>query len=375
MVPIKATVTWRGTELGFGLSSPELGPAAMSDLFPGWPLIIPLQASATATGSPERLSTQGEGSGGAMRITASGSLVFSPEVVSDFAAHVRGLDLRAFAAGAPVTAFDVDGKVTLRFEGGVSMEATATVAETELSGYRVPALGVRAKYAHEVLTVTATVLDPNLATDIELELAPGGRLEFEAKSEDLKLEALARYGVNAKGRATLRSQGVLVQGRLVATADASLRAVRAGPLGVNAVTLRAQVEGAIEEPRELLVELEGDGTTLEVVGARLDRFRIESKGTGAGQLASFRGSSKRGSKLDASARLDLREELSLSEPRVDLTLVDFEIEPVLAALGRADWGVKGRIAGQVTFEEQAEPSGRERPSSSSVTERFRASET
>jgi hypothetical protein len=407
--PVSAKLGWRGAELDLGLDAPKLEPAAMRDLFGVWPVLVPAHASARAIGEPKAMKATTEGTLGESRFTGSGMLVLTPEIRSDLAVHAEKLDLRAFDSGAPETALDVDAKVTIRLADGVEVEGTATVAESDLSGQRVPPLELRGKFAKDGFVGTADVLEPKLATHAEFEISTDGRVAFRTKSADVDLEALGRYGVTAKGRASVRSEGVLENGRLRASFDASLRSASVADLRAETVNVRGTVEGPVKKPNELVVDVVAEAEKVDAAGVTLARVRATSRGLAARQAVTLEGSSHRSAELKASAELALGETPVLNDVRlrskrgddsldaaaqrvsfegggltlselsvrsaeggvrgsigsragkrvVDLTFEDLDVGRSLAAVGVASSDFSGRLDGRVHLEELgSERSGR-----------------
>ncbi len=399
--PISGELAWRGAELDLSLSSAELRQEAMRELFGGWPLVVPLRASANAVGEPSNMKVKTEGGLGPALFSGSGSLVLSPEVRSELALRAEKLDLRSFDASAPETSLDVDANVSIRLKDELQVEATATVAKSEISGYPVPTTKIHGTYARERFVGTLTIPDPKLASEAHFEISRDGKIDFSTKSSNVDLSALAPYGVKAKGRATVGSRGTLEGGRIAATFEASLGAPSAGGVRAENAVVRGRIEGPLSEPSKLSVEVIAEGQKLEAGGASLASFRATSKGSGAAHSVTLEASSEEHAKLEASAELDLgkgpelREvrvesrrgkdsvtvrakrvavgpggvsvgELSLENGkgaasgsiaaaggrrRVDLTLKDFDVARALAAFGLAAPGVAGRIDGHVRFDE------------------------
>lgn len=400
-VPVSAEVALQGAELELALRSRSLEPEAMRDLLGNWPLLVPARVSARATGEPTAMKATAEGAIGEGRFTGSGSLVLTPEVRSDLTLHAENLDLRAFDADAPETALDVKAQVSLRLADGLELRGTATVAKTEVSGHPVPPLEIRATLAKGALVAQVDVLEPKLATRADIEISPDGKVEFRTTSRDVDLEALAGYGVKAKGRATVRSEGVLERGRLRASFDASLRAPSVGDVRAEHASVHARVEGPVAKPDELAIDVVAEGEKVDAAGATFTRVRATSQGSLARQTVTLEGSSERSAELEASAELALggtpvlrdvrlrsrRGDASVEvaakrvalEPRgatlqdvslrsgeggisgsiaahggrrlVDLTFEDFDIGRALAAIGLSTTGFSGRIDGRVHFEE------------------------
>ncbi|HEX6273881.1 MAG TPA: translocation/assembly module TamB domain-containing protein [Polyangiaceae bacterium] len=399
--PLTGTLAWQKKELDLGLRSARLEPASLRELFGAWPLIVPLAASARATGELSTMKASTEANIGACRISGSGALELAPEVRSELAVRVEDFDLRSLDAVLPQTALDVDATVKLRYANGFEVETVGTFRESTVGGYAVPALRVRATYARSGLSGTATILEPKLATNAEFRVSDAGRVEFETKSEDVELAALARYGLSAEGRATLRSRGVLEAGRLDATFEGSFREPRVGGVSAENVRVRARVEGALANPGGLSVDLVTEGERLDAAGATLRRFRATARGSALRPKVTLEDASDDDTKLAASADVELGKRLVLREVRlesrrgddavsveagrvevgpggvavrdvslrsgdgsmngsvtfdgrrrvVDLTLHELDVRRVAAALGVPAPAARGRIDGRVRFEE------------------------
>jgi len=402
--PVVAEVRWQGQTLELGARSSELTPAAMQRLVPGWPLVLPLRASAQAKGEPAALQAGVEGSAGATRLTGHGSLRLVPEVRSDLNVHVEALDLRLFDAEAPATALDVDARVALALaDGAVTAGVNGTLAKLAVAGHAVPPLAVTLSYGRDRLTGTATVLDPALASELTFELSPARELSFEASAKELELGALARFGVQAEGRARAHAKGTLAGGQLAAELDATVNEGRFAEIRAANVSVRARVHGPVARAGELQIDLRADGTKLEAAGVKLAQFRATANGTVERAAVTLAGATPGGVTLDASAGLapgagptlrDVRlesshgaarlrvtaprvvvepdgvrvEELALHAGRGELTgsvvartsgtvvkLVanELELAAVLGALGLPAQGIAGRIDGRIELDERA----------------------
>ncbi|HEV8551596.1 MAG TPA: hypothetical protein VGQ57_21255, partial [Polyangiaceae bacterium] len=316
-VPFEASAGFRGDALELALRSDAATPAAMQKLVPGWPLLVPFAASAEAKGTPRELAARLEGRIENAKLSGAGRLAFTPELRGDLAVHVGGLDLRWFAAEAPATALEVDGRVALALTGaGVTVEATATLPESELSSLRLPPLALTARYAGGHVTGNARVLDPRLATDIDFTVAPGGALAFSSTSRALELGALERYGVSARGRASLRTQGSLTGDRLVVSAETVLDAPSAGGVNARRAVARGRVEGSLRALRDAKLDLVVEGARLELAGIELERFRGTATGTLGTQTLGLEASSPSGVTLEAGAKLSSGGGASLVDARL-----------------------------------------------------------
>ncbi|HVR20286.1 MAG TPA: hypothetical protein VMS65_11335, partial [Polyangiaceae bacterium] len=400
-VPLNAEFGMRGAELDIGASSAELAPAALRDLLGSWPILVPLRVNARVKGEPSAMKATAQAELGTGRVSAAGSLVLVPDVSSKLDIHAEDLDLRAFDASAPQTAIDVDATLTLRLARGFEMETTATFRESTVAGYPVPALKVHATYTRDVLAGTATILDPKLASVVEFRVSGDGKVEFETKSADVDLAALARYGVAAKGRAALHTKGALEAGRLAATFDASFRNADVGAARVESVSVRGSVSGPLSRPNELEIEVEAQGTKLTAAGATLPRFRATVRGAGGRHAVSLVETSDKTPIFDVSADVALGKQVVVSDVRldsrrgddeiriavkrvevdaggvrvhdislrtgqgsasgsitlhgqrrvVDLVLTALDVREAVSALGVSVPGVRGRLDGRVHFEE------------------------
>ncbi|HEX6766241.1 MAG TPA: hypothetical protein VF103_12205, partial [Polyangiaceae bacterium] len=317
LAPATGTFEWQGDDFGFGASATELTPEAMRDLVPAWPLVVPLGGKAKAEGRLEAMALRVDATAEKTRISGKGTLRLTPEISSELGLRFEPLDLRVFDASAPETAFVVDANVAVRLTGGLKVDVTADVADSEISGSPIPALKLRGTYAGDELVGTAEVLDPKLRTDVEFRVSSGGRIDFSSTSPGVELASLARYGVAAKGRATLRTRGTLDGERLQATFDGSGAALEAGPARAHALRFRGSVDGPLKRPNELRTELEADGEGLDVAGAAFHEFRVKSGGSLEKQAVSFEGSSGSDATLEASGDLALGKRTTLGSVRLE----------------------------------------------------------
>jgi len=399
--PITASFAMSDQGLDLGAKSTELTPKAMRELIPAWPLAMPLEASARATGPPGSMTADLAARIGKGRVTGTGSLALAPEVATKLAIKAEDIDLRAFDPAAPETALDLDATLSLSLEGGLKLETKGTLKEGEILGYRVPPIALSATYTQAKFTGSATVLDPSLKTEVDVVISPDGKIEFSSKSPDLDLTALARYGIKARGRAAVHAGGVLERGRLTATLDASLRGPAVSGAGAGNAVVRGRIEGPIAKPAEMAIEADATVDALAAAGMTFDRVHATTKGSGTQQSVSIEVSRKPDLTAEASASValggtpiltDVRVEsqgqgasllvtagrivpapgaltvsdvslragegtlagsLSLATKRrmVDLTIEDLEIATVLAALGIHAEGARGRVDGRLKLEE------------------------
>ena len=402
-VPLVARAGFRGSKLDLAASTTRLEPEAMRELFPAWPLLAPLEASAEAHGEIQALQARVTGSLGAAKLTGSGTLALAPRVESELGVHVEDFDLRALEASAPETALDLDAKVRLALgEGGLEVHATGTLPESKLGSLAVPPLRAEVSYGRNKVTGAARVLEPGLETEVTFQVLPDGKLGFEAQATNLDLKALERYGIPAEGSAAAHARGSLAAGRLSADLDATVSSPRTGPVRADNVVAHAHVEGAVKEPGRLSVSLNANGRNLDAGGVRLASFRTSAHGTLDEQDWLVEGTSSDGGALEAGASVaprggpritDLRvtsrrggaeatvtagrvvlepagisiEDLALAAGKggvhgsiaarggkrsIDLTITDLDVARLLASFGLAGSGVAGRLDGRVRIEEQ-----------------------
>jgi translocation and assembly module TamB len=299
--PVTGTFGFERGALAIRARSSALEPAALRELFGSWPLVAPVDASAELLGPPESMQVKAEARRGRTRALTTGRLSLTPELAAALDVTAEALDLRLFSAGAPPTALDVRGRVEIRLEPELEVRATANVPASEVSGLAVPPFDVTGTYKAGRFAGSAKVLDPQLPATVEFEVEPGGRVQFSAHAKELELRALRRYGIDASGIATLRTQGVLEAGVLNASLHANGRAVAVAPVRAATVTVSGRVEGALDQARGLRVEGVVSGTSLRVGNVRFDRFEAKSAGSGPAQRVSLVLASNDGPRLEASA--------------------------------------------------------------------------
>ena len=402
-VPLVARAGFQGATLELAASTSGLEPEPMRELFPAWPLLAPVQASAEARGALDAMQARVTGSVGGAKLTGSGTLALAPRVESELGVHVEDFDLRALDANAPATALDVDAKVRLALgSDGLEVHASGTLPESKLGALAVPPLRAEVSYARGKVGGAARVLEPGLETDVTFEVQPDGKLGFEAKAANLELKALGRYGVAAEGRAAASARGSLTGGRLNVELDTTLSAPRTGPVRADKVVARAHLEGPVKQPERLSLSLSANGQGLDAGGVRLSTFRTSARGTLDKQDWVVEGTSSDGGTFEASAAVAPRAGPAVSDVRVtsrrgnaeatvtagrvvveaggltiedlalaagkggvhgsiavrggkrviDLTITDLDVARLLASFGLAASGVAGRLDGRVHIEEQ-----------------------
>jgi hypothetical protein len=402
-VPLVARAGFRGATLDLSASTTGIEPEPMRELFPAWPLLAPLQASAEAHGELKAMQARVTGSVGGAKLTGSGSLALAPHVESELDVHVEDFELRVLDASAPETALDLDAKVRLGLGSeGLEVHATGTLPETKLGSLLVPPLRADVSYARQKVTGMARVLEPGLETDITFQVLPDGQLGFQAKATSLELRAFDRFGIDAEGRVAASARGSLAGGRLSVDVDTSMSAPRVGPVRADNVVAHAHVEGIVKEPGRLSLSLSANGKNLDAGGVRLSSFRTSAHGSLDEQDWLVEGTSSDGGSFEASAAVAPRAGPRVSDVRVtsrrgnaeatvtagrvvvdrggitiedlalvagkggvhgsiavrggkrviDLTITELDVGRLLASFGMAASGVAGRLDGRVQIEEQ-----------------------
>jgi hypothetical protein len=318
----------------------------------------------------------------------------------DVQVRAEALDIRWLDRRAPEALVRADADLSLLLEDDLKLDGAIRISDATLLGYPVPAMEVRGTYAGETLTASATVLDPRLETHVDFRISPDEKIEFRAKSADLNLAALARYGVTANGHASVVARGEVERGFIVGRVDASFRSPSVSNVHAEKAVASGRVEGPLDRPESLAVDFVMDGGRLDVAGARLDHFRATTHGSGRQQAVTLDGSSRGYAAFAASANLSLGDapilsdvsliarrgdaairataeyvafdrglvirELDVRSGRgtlsgsiaareghnaVELGATNFDLTRALAALGVRAPGVAGRIDAEAHFEE------------------------
>jgi hypothetical protein len=402
-VPLEARVGLSGALLELSASSTSIEPEAIRELFPAWPLRVPLRASAHAHGPLGAMQARVEGSAGDAKLLAAGTLGLSPEVVSELSVHAEKLDLQALDASAPSTSLDLDAQLRLAVGAdGLTLTASGTLPESKLGAHTLPPLRAEVAYAKSKLSGNARLLEPRLGTDATFELLPSGKLTFGASARALELPALERFGVAAEGKATARVQGSLDHGELTVEIDTTLASPRLGTVRAENVAVRGRIEGPAGDPERLKLTVTATGRGLDVSGLKLRTFEASSRGTVGRQAWLVQGASDDGGTLEVSANVlpragpaitelrvvsrrgkaeatieakrvaldpagvnvaelslhagngDIRGSIAARRERrtIDLTITNLDVSSLLAAFGLARGGAAGRIDGRVELEER-----------------------
>lgn len=257
----------------------------------------------------------------------------------------KALDLASLGPGAPETALDLNGKAAVDYEKDLRADATVMITQGSVSGYPVPPVTIRGNYADGTLTGRATVLDPKLATNLEIGISPNRTITFAGSSADVDLTALGRYGLEASGRLSFHSRGVIEAGRLDATFETSVRSAALGPARAGHVHAHGRIHGPMTNPSELSLDVLTEGEELEIAGVRLERLRAHAtrnpRGFAVSELLLHAGGgSLSGSIADADGRRS-----------VDLTAHGLDLARLLAATRNSPAGIAGRIDGRARLEE------------------------
>jgi hypothetical protein len=320
-LPVSASFQAHGAEVSMRASTASAAPESVQKLIPGWPLLAPISAKAELSGRWGALTGRAEASSGPSSVVASGPVELDPPSGKlDFTA--RALDVRLLAPAAPSTALDADGALEFKLRPSVRVELTAQVREGELAGHRLPKTSVHAVYAADGLAGTIALLDRALPLDASFTLSQAGKLEFHARAQELGLEALAPYGIDARGYANAEAAGVLARGELDARFDAKARALRVGVAELGNLSLEGTLRGSTARPRDLGVNVRAQGRDFAVENVHLPMLELEADGSLAAARLELRGGAAQRPSWSLAANVALASGVTLSEARAETELGD-----------------------------------------------------
>ncbi|HWO12453.1 MAG TPA: translocation/assembly module TamB domain-containing protein [Polyangiaceae bacterium] len=297
--------------LAAGLAVPHAAPAALQQIWPGWPLRAPLALELRGRGPLHAVALSGKASLEGASVDVGGSLDVSaaPRAVLELDGHA--LDARLVSESAPHTSLEARGTLELSgAAGGVLAQAKLRTDATQVDGIALPPVELTLRSQAGATSARAQLADARGRLELSAEIAPDATASIEVSAKRLSLAAIEPLG-GARGELELSARARLAGGSLRGQVSGRASGLGTGALAVDAGTLGGSFSGTLAALDEMQLELTLDGSGVALGPVRLERARARVQGPWylsrveaelEARRARGRGSARLG--LRAGARLD-----------------------------------------------------------------------
>ncbi|HEU4406593.1 MAG TPA: translocation/assembly module TamB domain-containing protein [Polyangiaceae bacterium] len=335
-VPSALTARLEGGVLDARLDVARARADEVRSLLPGLPLLAEVSARLEAKGELPDLAFEGEVGVGPGRIKARGEAALGSPLSIGAQIEARGLDARSFFEGAPAFALGADLTARFRLEDLVpSLVLQGATLPTEFEGQKVPPVAARARLEGDAWRVDGRVEEPGLPVAIDLRVAPGGEVTFEAQGRAADLRAVPRLGGALAGSATLRAQGRASPRGLDVALDGRLAGFAAPGVSIGRASLTGRLHGPYSAPLASL-SVAGEGASV----AALPVARVEARATGTlrSSRVAVRLVDPRWDQLDLAAEMGLAPAVAFRDVRAGFRRGELKAEGAVAAIERLPGG-------------------------------------
>jgi translocation and assembly module TamB len=283
-----AHFTLDGNDISADLDLHDIAPEKVRAFVADYPLQDIVSAHIAAHGTLPRLDVDARAQfkrGGL--VLMSGQALLSDSKSATIHAKVAAIDLKGLAPGLPSSnlgasvdatlAIDADatltGETSIDFEGGTVGDQILPPAKVHATFAHGTRIGSRAD-------ATIEAFDPGIHASSALHVYPQGKslvLEFEAKAEAPRLDAMRRLRLPTQGSAVASTHGTLALDTFALTADldAQVKGLLQGPLEVKTAHATAHVSGTVFLPQ---IDARLHAEALDLGGVRANEADATAKG-------------------------------------------------------------------------------------------------
>lgn len=221
-----------------------------------------------------------------------------------FDVDARGVDLRTFGALLPEARVTGSGRAKVRVvDGGPSVIVEAATAPTTMEGRPVPAADLYLVYDRGLLSGSATLHEPGIATHGTFVAPSLDEIRFEAQADVPSIAAAPRIAGPVQGGASVRVAGRMSRGRLDADFTGRVAALRTGS---DFALDHGEVRGRIEGPLDALaVDASVRGSGVHAAGKSYATVDLHARGPVFAPRITTKLTDPFEGQIDADARLDV----------------------------------------------------------------------
>lgn len=280
-VEIGASALIRGSHVELSADMPGASPAAIRRFLPDWPVVEPVSAHVEAKGDYPNLRASAMVTAGSAIATADGTLVLGQRRRATLKVSGEHIDARAFSARAPTTDVAVTGDLDATDDNGTFSAAIRThTAETELSGFPIPAIDAEMAVEGGKVSGTADIHEPGMPTRAKFSVESNGVVEVDAESKAVdfqRVTPLSRRGLRGRGGARLRAR--VEKGNLTASLDATTGHVEIASVSAAESRISVQAHGPLEFPEKLQGAVHVAAKSLARGAFSVDEMELNAKGS------------------------------------------------------------------------------------------------
>lgn len=311
---LDASAQLEGGLLEARLDVPRALPERLREVWPGYPLQVPVGVRLGAEGPLEALAVDGDATTEHGRLTLRGDadLGAAPRLRLEVGAHA--IDARLFAADAPETAIDAVGSVELSSgTRGVLALAAVTTEPTTIGPLALPGARLTSRSEGGDHAIHLELADARAALQGDVRLSGDGPADIELKLSNLDLSALPELRGGVLGRADLVVRARVGSGRFSGNLTGSLRGVELAPLELDAASLQGSFEGSFAALDDTALQLSVAAQRASLGTLETERVNVTARGTWHTSRLEAALVARGGGAGSARGRLSLRREVLLED--------------------------------------------------------------
>jgi hypothetical protein len=301
------------------LDVPHALPERVRELWPGYPMQVPVAARLTADGPLNALALDGFVHAAHSRLTLTGDADTGAVPRARLNVEAHAVDARLVLPHAPQTAIDAHGVVELgQGQNGLAVVADVTTEPTTIGAQTLPGMQLSVRNERGATAAHFQLGDARGQLVGDVTSAGGGSADITARLTNVNLAALPELGGRVRGRVDLTAHVHLDDARFRGNLEGSLHGIDAPPVRVSTGLLQGTFAGTFAAPDETALELTLGGDEVLIGSFPLEQARVTARGTwyASGFDASLVG--RGGGRGSAHGRLALRGSARVQDTNVSL---------------------------------------------------------
>lgn len=361
-IPIAARVQYQNDALELAVSAHNIAPTAARELFPDWPLALPLEAALTTHGPVGALGVRLELKAGSTHAEAAGTLSLGTPKRADLSVEARNLDVEALFDQNLPSNVDIAARVTFAMvDDQPRVNVDGVVEAGEFLHFPTPRLDIQGQYDSEGLMFSGRSTDPNLPVRAAAILR-NQELDVDAQVSGIDLGRFLPHVDSApsRGIADARGKARLSKDRISGTLELNLRNLSIGVVRLSQTAVAASFAGPLMNPKAWSGELRLDARRLVAPFSRLDKLALRAQGSAERAKVAFNAEQPGVARLGIAAEVLPLQGPSLRDGRLELERAGRSVslrvaslaysEDAIALDGLSLDGAAGHANGSVTLQ-------------------------